>query len=372
MINNNHGLQIRELKYPAIDGIRFYAAFIVFLIHLSGALIFQVFHLAPDALSINSSSLLMKIIYVLTDGTHGVDMFFIISGFLIGRIVVNSKNFSSFNFIKKRFFRIYPAFLFSLIAMTIYLCNFQYMYGWFFSWKEFLGGIVFLNAIPEAHVRSYNFVTWSLGYEFAFYLMIPILKMLNNFFPKKISSLILLFFAFYFFYGSNYTRIIGLFVGSVISTFDDDELFKIAGFFPLKAVFIFYFFVTIFLKHIFQVSSLIFCDFFFVFGSLLFVKIAFNDNLISRIAKKKIFRSLGTVSYSFYLLHPLAVGIISFQLLPFLLLITTNKIFLSGLISIFSLALSLILANISYVLFEKPYFKNENILNSLEPKYCQS
>ena len=60
--------------------------------------------------------------HLLPNGFLGVDLFFVISGYLITIIIIkdlNKNNFSFFNFYLKRFKRIYPSILLLLLIFSI-------------------------------------------------------------------------------------------------------------------------------------------------------------------------------------------------------------------------------------------------------------
>lgn len=143
--------------------------------------------------------------YMITDGRTilnflwtGVDLFFVISGFVFSRLIL-SANVNLGYFFLRRFFRIYPLYL---IAVLIY----------FFladphpnKIKYLLSHLLFLqttNSKEEAFF--FNPAFWSLPVEVEFYLLIPILV----YFIRSQNALIILFvssIAFKFFIISHNT-----------------------------------------------------------------------------------------------------------------------------------------------------------------------
>ncbi|MCU4539385.1 acyltransferase family protein [Acinetobacter bereziniae] len=144
----------------------------------------------------------------LTGGFVGVDVFFVISGFLMTSIIFNglqNHKFNLFKFYVARANRIIPA-----LGM---LCFILLVIGWFFLppieykslGKHVAGSLSFLSNILYWKESGYFDVsshekwllhTWSLSVEWQFYIIYPIiLLILNNFFKiSKIKILILLSF----------------------------------------------------------------------------------------------------------------------------------------------------------------------------------
>ena len=107
-------------------------------------------------------------------GWMGVDLFFVLSGYLIGSQLLlpyaNGERPSILQFYRRRFFRILPAYL---VVVTLYAC--------WPAWREARGfGPVwkFLtfteNFLFDPHNRSFSHV-WSLCVEEHFYLVLPLL-----------------------------------------------------------------------------------------------------------------------------------------------------------------------------------------------------
>lgn len=97
----------------------------------------------------------------------GVDIFFVISGFIMVYTTFNREN-SPVNFLKRRFFRIYPTYwLLSLTIIPVLLLK----PGWVNSSAEFSTSILHsLLLIPHEGVPLIM-VAWSLEFEMLFYLL---------------------------------------------------------------------------------------------------------------------------------------------------------------------------------------------------------
>ncbi|AHY09924.1 acyltransferase family protein [Serratia plymuthica] len=123
----------------------------------------------------------------LSGGFIGVDVFFVISGFLIGGIIyteLNNKNFSYSRFYVRRIKRIAPA----LLVMLLFCSAFAFFYLSPLELKDFslFSGSTILS-VPNImlwHKTNYFspnaelnplLMTWSLGVEEQFYIFLPII-----------------------------------------------------------------------------------------------------------------------------------------------------------------------------------------------------
>ncbi|QUY35614.1 acyltransferase family protein [Acinetobacter junii] len=137
-------------------------------------------------------------------GYVGVDVFFVISGFLITSIIskeITDKTFTFKNFYKKRILRLAPAYFLVIFSCFIFsyfllapmeLVSFykSVMYSLvfasnFFMWKE-VGGYFSANAeyIPLLHL-------WSLGVEEQFYIIWPTILMIMLAWFKRWTGLLI-------------------------------------------------------------------------------------------------------------------------------------------------------------------------------------
>lgn len=120
-------------------------------------------------------------------GYSGVDVFFVISGYLIGGQILSSVQDGSFSFrdfYSRRFRRILPALYFVIISCMVvgyfWLLpyDYQYFFGAAFSAVIWLSNVWFMERIdyfnPEA-AHDPLVHTWSLGVEEQFYLLAPLM-----------------------------------------------------------------------------------------------------------------------------------------------------------------------------------------------------
>lgn len=99
----------------------------------------------------------------------GVDLFFVISGFVFAPYLFG-KNFSAGSFFLRRLFRIYPLYIISLLVyMALKLANGQ-------EANHFFSHLLFLHTTESREVAFYyNPAYWSLPPEVEFYIFFPVL-----------------------------------------------------------------------------------------------------------------------------------------------------------------------------------------------------
>jgi peptidoglycan/LPS O-acetylase OafA/YrhL len=125
----------------------------------------------------------------------GVDLFFVLSGFLIGGILLDARDSANYFriFYTRRFFRIVPiyavslavAFLLSSLASSSFAGRFAWMSKGRLPW---LPQLFFLQNFWMAQSTNWGAftlaVTWSLAIEEQFYLTLPVLVRILN--PRRI------------------------------------------------------------------------------------------------------------------------------------------------------------------------------------------
>lgn len=125
-------------------------------------------------------------------GFSGVDVFYVISGYLMTKIILEGfdrNQFSLLTFYKKRVQRIVPALTF-LVVVVLACCFFTYMPD---DYQEVARNgsfsLLFISNIAYSFVGSYfgnsadNNIflhTWSLSVEWQFYLLLPLVLLYCN------------------------------------------------------------------------------------------------------------------------------------------------------------------------------------------------
>jgi peptidoglycan/LPS O-acetylase OafA/YrhL len=122
-------------------------------------------------------------------GFVGVDMFFVVSGFVIGLTMINEQvttgKVSFKRFFERRFFRIFPPLSFMVAVMTVYayfVVPFTKAQDFFiqqaraalFSYGNFFFMFRKLNYFVQSGDITFFLHTWSLGVEEQFYIALPI------------------------------------------------------------------------------------------------------------------------------------------------------------------------------------------------------
>lgn len=171
-------------RIPELDGIRGLAIAIVLVYHY----FFLTFEFRPGSLAayLQATGRL---------GWSGVDLFFVLSGFLIGGILLDARKSSNYFkvFYIRRFLRIVPiyavclagAFALSSVARSHASGRFAWMWVGQLPWTPFL---IFMQNFWMAYGNSLGLfgltVTWSLAVEEQFYLTLPLV--IRIFSPRRL------------------------------------------------------------------------------------------------------------------------------------------------------------------------------------------
>lgn len=307
---------------------------------------------------------------ILPGGFVGVDIFFVISGYLITSIILrNASNneFSFLDFYKRRVLRIFPALLtilvFCLVVGWVFLFQDDYksIGKHVFSGAFFISNLTLWNESGYFDSQSYLkplLHLWSLGIEEQFYIVWPLVILACFRFretPKRLFFSCAVIFIISYTYsvitmnsadGVNYyspaSRFWELMVGAIVAVLKFNGIkTSISKFMPLAGL-------VIIAGSLFFINEKMnfpgYIAVFPVFGAAIIVAYDGNRALGNRILSIKPLVCVGIVSYPFYLWH--------WPLYSFYRSVFADAPDVR--ILILMMALSLLLATLTYYLIEKP------------------
>ncbi|CAG5068541.1 O-acetyltransferase OatA [Dyadobacter sp. CECT 9623] len=176
-------------RKPGLDALRAIAILLVVWYHSFGIL--------KPLFTIPVIGQVFKKMYVASTwiGPLGVDLFFVLSGFLIGSILIKiflkEEQFTFktiVNFWMRRWLRTVPNYYFMLVVCFLL---YSYLYNTEFNWKYFL----FIQNLTSAHPPFFG-EAWSLAVEEWFYLTVPVALMIVNYLAKGSSKNRILLYTF--------------------------------------------------------------------------------------------------------------------------------------------------------------------------------
>jgi len=337
------------MKYrPEIDGLRALAVIPVILVH-SG---FELF----------------------SGGFIGVDLFFVISGYLITTIIIEDiekKKFSIINFYERRARRILPALFFVMLVCI------PFAWAWMLPdplenfGQSLVASVLFVNNVLLLITSGYWELasefkpllhTWSLGVEEQYYLFFPLFLMFVWRFAKKylltliiaitVISLALSEYGWREYPNANFyliiTRAWELFVGAVAALIILRYGVKGNNFLSTLGLFAILLSILVFSENTPFPSLYALVP---VFGVVLIILYADTGTFVARWLSLKLFVGMGLISYSAYLWHQplLSFSKIYSQKAPTLL---TN---------FFLILVTFFFAILSWHYVEKPFRKKEAV-----------
>ncbi|MRT05819.1 acyltransferase family protein, partial [Ewingella americana] len=162
----------------------------IFTIHYIrgiAALLVVLFHFRADLNKVYSQQDLGDLLF--GSGMSGVDLFFIISGFIIVLSTKNKENKIGVKFILRRFFRIYPLLIISVLAFWMLMTD----------WSNLNLLIKSIAPLQLDYTESspyfgYNLLNpaWTLTYEIYFYAVFCISMLLSHKYRALICSLVMI------------------------------------------------------------------------------------------------------------------------------------------------------------------------------------
>ena len=302
--------------------------------------------------------------YFFSGGFVGVDVFFVISGYLITTIIIkelNNNKFSLKNFYERRARRILPALIFVILLSSFISIIFLTRSELASYFKSVIATLLFFSNFffykTTPYFQSESDLepllhTWSLSIEEQFYILFPITLLL---FHKYFRKYIFLMFIFGFVASLFICQFLALKTGGTLNFyFTFSRAWELAlG--AICAYLIIYknLSFSILVKNLFSIIGIGLIIFSIVFfnretvfpsfntlpptiGTALIILFADKDTFVRKILSIKIFVGIGLISYSLYLWHQplLAFGRIFFDDLSIIKKLII--IFLSVIMSIFT------------------------------------
>lgn len=368
-------------RITTVDGLRGFAVLFVVLFHLINN---QIEAYSKYCTYNNKPFNYTLVTKVLTKATYfgwcGVDLFFVMSGFLIGSILLANKNSANFfkAFYVRRFLRIIPIYyllliiFFALKHTSIYNSE-AYIFNkdislsyYFFFFQNFV--MTSLNHFgPEAITP-----TWSLAVEEQFYLIIPWIiyylkpKHLKFFIAfcllcGPVSRYIITHYYNDNFYGKYtllFSRIDSPIIGFTIAILNRNESFVTLiknNLRKFQLILVAIISIATFAYVFGEIGVINHTIIAIIFGCILLLALYTDKGILYKILTAKWLVFIGGISYFLYLYHQLVNGLLHLTILNH----QTPMIdgYLSIIITIAGFIITLLLAVVSYKYFENPLIK---------------
>lgn len=298
-------------------------------------------------------------------GNSGVSLFFVLSGFVITRILLNSINSNTYfkTFYIRRTLRIFPLYYLALLCYYYlpHVLTLLYQFSGSFSSQ------IYYYTYLQNFARTFNWNSsgpihfWTLSVEEHFYLLWPAIVYFGYRFKQNwllyISGVLILLPLLLRFYmlSSGYviefftfTRLDQLVLGGILAILERKKLLNkpYKNMYILSTVagavfFILCGFFNDFYQDIFKHSALGI----FYFGIIGLCVIYEHNGLATKFLKFPVMQYLGTISYGIYVWHALSIDVVKHY-------ITTHWVMLDFFLVV---ALTIIISSISYRFVEKPF-----------------
>lgn len=311
---------IYQPRIGELDGLRGIAIIVV-----------VIFHYVNNQL-VHSEYLLGKALYKITSfGWVGVDLFFVLSGFLIGSILIREKYSKKYfsTFYIRRIVRIVPNYYLFLILYSALLFT---RVG---SENSFIGGnttiplwsyFLMVHNLYMGHLDNMGYealsITWSIGIEEQFYIFMPFIV----YFTRRtiLPFLLLCIIMIAPFLRITYNTWVPTYVlpTSRMDSLAFGVLVAWAHFqYNLKAIvqknlllLVSAFFVTVLLCAFFFVrygdlGTIKHSLFGIIFSLLVVFALTYTNSWYAKFLQNPVLRLIGTISYSLYLFHYLILGL---------------------------------------------------------------
>jgi peptidoglycan/LPS O-acetylase OafA/YrhL len=341
--------------YPGLDGLRGIAILAVFLFHYGYG-------------GIHSSSAAVRSIALICGlGWSGVDLFFVLSGFLITGILLDTRLEENYyrNFYARRVLRIFPIYYLLALILFLYYPHWRPLHLTFLVYLGFPAALVWpwLIQIPAKITHL-----WSLAVEEQFYLVWPVIVRRLSRIALLNTCVVMIAFAFllrcvFEFYAPDWaypfllSRMDTLAVGAVIAiSMRDGNLDTLRKWAPLTSISSAAVLILICgIRHSVDrrdalIATVGYSDLAILYGSLLILGLSGRVKELLSFAP---LRTVGKYSYGLYLYHfPLEPALEPLR--PWLIAELHSFALGAGLYVIICLGINLLVAAISFHFIESP------------------
>ncbi len=334
----------------SMEGIRGFAVFLVFLVH---------YVTLVEPWMEQDSATFQIASYIRNIGNSGVDLFFVLSGYLIYGTLIKKRSFFPV-YMARRVRRIYPTFaavLFIYILLSfIFPAESKLPDDWQDKLVYIIQNLIFLPGM--FHIEPIITVAWSLSYEVFYYLLIPVLisvfamRVWLPVYRAIFFGVLSLLLFIYFFHNEGPIRLL-MFISGILlyETISSDRIKRILplGLFALAlSAVAMVVFQALGFDDRYRIAALYVLFFIFCLECLV------SPGVTNRLFSWSPLRWLGNMSYSYYLIHGLALKAV-FLLLAMAYPATANGIWVFWFL-LFPMFLStLIPSTILFIAVEKPY-----------------
>ena len=348
--------RVPQAHLPALDGLRAFASLFVFNVHAFGFCLVAFYGWGDTETRGFPGWTFESILLWLHRSLYGVDLFFVLSGFLMARQFEFARARPA-DFLARRALRILPAYLLSLLLAAGARWAVD---GTVFSPRDWLQNLAFLHGFLELGLVAINPVTWSMSYEVAFYLAIPLLaigfaRVRRDWLVHAALALALL--ALILWIDTSLSRLHGygllFLVGIALAR---APLHRIAHATPLLVAAVLAWLAFALLSKFVLILNrdLVYYPLTLLgSGGLLLLAIAYGQRHPQ--APGRVLQWIGDRSYSLFLLHSIVIHVLGATLGPTLK--PLGPIPASLLFVPFALLLSLLASDLSYRIAERPYFR---------------
>jgi peptidoglycan/LPS O-acetylase OafA/YrhL len=350
-------------RIPQLDAVRGIAILIV-MFHNIG-LKYPVFHLQE----------------IFKDGWMGVDLFFVLSGFLITGILLDTKQSDGYfkNFYVRRCLRIWPLYYSLLIFMFVGIrflsrSQFQTVLQQSSPWWAFPIYLQNFLLSPSTNAAGPLGVTWSLAIEEQFYLVWPLFVRFCSFKQLRwvataelcLSPALRYYLSLrhVYLYTNVFCRLDGLMVGALLALLVRSDKFVPSKYLNRALIL---FAVTMpfaFVTAAYGTGWAVYSFTALASASFVYVSVFSEQKWLRRIMTNRFLIYTGTISYGLYLLHKIPSGMVE------MLHLDRNPYLPLPVIFVLSYAL----AALSWNILEKPFLNLKRFFESKsnEPKALKS